>query len=107
MAKIKHCIGKAKQSAIIAHTTYNLDDGPQHFLQIMNSKHYYSCTCKELGDFQQLIHKYFDDVAGYGTMTGYFIDIVKSGDKILGITSSKYATEGNGEESWQKTLAGN
>jgi hypothetical protein len=107
MAIKKHCEGKAEQSAIIAHTIYNIDDVPQHSMQLMNSQYDHSCTCQELGDFKQLIYDYFDDVAGSGTITGCFIDIVKSGDKIFGKHSSKYETEVKKDGSWEMTFAGN
>ena len=107
MPKTKHCEGKAKLSAIIAQTTYNLDDVPQHSIQLTHSHYDHSCTCKELGVYQQLIYDYADDVAGNGTLTGYFIDILSSGDKIFGNHNSKYETEVKEDGSWQMKFAGN
>lgn len=107
MATTKHCEGKAKQSAMIAQTTYNLDDVPLHSIQLTHSQYDHSCTCQELGDFQQLIYDYVDDVAGNGTMTGYFIDIVKNSDKIFGNHSSKYETEVKEDGSWEMKFSGN
>jgi hypothetical protein len=104
--KTIECKGDAKLVSMPSQTTLNLDDVPDHILQLSIEIYEHTCTCPEIGDFRQYIYSNSDTVAGTGTGCGYWTDVTKTGDKIFGKTSSSVKTEVIPDGSWEMTFTG-
>ena len=100
------CKGDAKLVGTPSQATVNLDDVPEHVLQLSYDIYDHTCTCPEIGDFRQHIYSQYDLVAGSGTDVGYWTDETKTGDKVFGKHSSKVKTEVNPDGSWEMTFSG-
>ena len=100
------CKGDAKLIGMPSQTTFNLEDVPEHVIQLSYNIHEQTCTWPELGDFRQYIYSYADTVAGSGTDTGYWTDETKTGDKIFGRHSGTQKTEIHPDGSWEMTFSG-
>jgi len=105
-AETKNCRGNAKQVGITSQTTLNLDDVPQHLIQLSLIIHDHTSTCPETGDFRQLVYEYSDSVEGNDTGTGYWTDVTKAGDKIFGKHGYTFKTDIKEGESWEMTFSG-
>ena len=100
------CKGDAKLVAMPSQTTLNLEDVPEHVVQLSYSIHEHKCACPEIGDLRQYIYSYADTVAGSGTDVGYWTDETKTGDKIFGNHSGTQKTEMNLDGSWEMGFSG-
>ena len=100
------CKGDAKLVGMPSQTTLNLEDVPEHVLQLSSEIYDSTCTCPEIGDFRQYTYSYYDTVAGSGTLVGYWTDVTKTGDKFFGKTSSSFKTEVKPDGSWEMTFSG-
>ncbi len=100
------CKGDAKLVSMPSQTTLNLDDVPEHTLQLSIEIYEHTCTCPEIGDFRQYVYSSSDTVAGIGTGGGYWTDVTKTGDKVFGKHSSSIKTEVNPDGSWEMTFSG-
>jgi hypothetical protein len=105
-AETKKCQGDAKQVGYPFQTTLNLDDVPQHVIQLTHNVHDHTSTCPEIGDFRQLVYEYSDSVAGSGTGTGYWTDVTKAGDKFFGKHGYTFKTDIKADGSWEMTFSG-
>ena len=87
--KTIECKGDAKLVSMPSQTTLNLEDAPEHVVQLSNYINEHTCTCPEIG-----------------TEVGYWTDETKTGDKIFGNHSATVKTEMNPDGSWEMTFSG-
>ena len=100
------CKGDAKLVGMPSQTKVNLEDAPEHVVQLSYYINEHTCTCPEIGDFRQYTYSYVDTIAGNGTDVGYWTDETKTGDKIFGRHSGTQKTEIHPDGSWEMTFSG-
>jgi hypothetical protein len=105
-AETKNCRGDAKLVSMPSQTTLNLEDTPQHVIQLSYEIHDHTSTCPEIKEFRQFIYAYSDMVAGSGTGEGYWTDVTKGGDKLFGKHMNKFKTDIKADGSWEMTFSG-
>ena len=100
------CKADVKLVGMPFQTTLNLEDLPEHVVQLSHYISEHTCTCPEIGNFRQYLYSYTDTAAGIGTDVGYWTDETKTGDKIFGKHSGTQKTETNPDGSWEMTFSG-
>jgi hypothetical protein len=105
-AETKNCRGDAKLVGMPSQTTLNLEDVPQHVVQLSYEIHDHTSTCPEIGDFRSFIYSYADTVAGSGTGVGYWTNVTKAGDKLFGNHKITLKTDIKEGGSWEMTFSG-
>ena len=94
------CKADVKLVGMPFQTTLNLEDLPEHVVQLSHYISEHTCTCPEIGNFRQYLYSYTDTAAGIGTDVGYWTD------EIFGEHSGTQKTETNPDGSWEMTFSG-
>ena len=100
------CKADVKLVGMPFQTTLNLEDVPEHVVQLSHYISEHTCNCPEIGNFRQYLYSYTDTAAGIGTVVGYWTDETKTGDKIFGKHSGTQKAEMNPDGSWEMTFSG-